>query len=83
MTTFSSLGYADSHAHKLNIAKNAATVRDFIKKVEADNLVVEMCEERYEDEIADIVAHPNYDNTMTNVHKFLSRKKPEKILRHD
>ena len=42
-----------------------------------------MCEERYEDEIADIVAHPNYDNTMSNVHKFLSRKKPEKILRHD
>ena len=46
-------------------------------------MVVEMCEERYEDEIADIVAHPNYDNTMSNVHKFLSRKKPEKILRHD
>ena len=73
----------ETQEHKLNVAKNAALIRDFIKQVGADNVVLEMCDERYEDEIADIIAHPNYDFTMSNVHKFLKYKKPEKILRHD
>ena len=83
ITSLKGAQYAESKQHKMNIAKNAATIRDFIKQSGADNVVIEMCDERYEEELADIIAHPNYDFTMNNVHKFLSRKKPEKILRHE
>jgi len=29
-----------------------------------EHVVLEMCKERYEDELSDIIAHPNYDRTM-------------------
>jgi|LakMenE18May11ns_1017448.scaffolds.fasta_scaffold9884657_1 hypothetical protein len=41
-----------------------------------------MCDERYSDEIYEIISHPNYDKTFTQVHKFLD-KKPERLLKFD
>jgi hypothetical protein len=41
-----------------------------------------MCEERYEEEMAEIISHPNYDRTLTHVHKLIDSK-PERLLKYD
>ena len=41
----------DSDEHKTAIAKNAAVIRDFCRKVQPEQVVLELCEERYEDEL--------------------------------
>ena len=61
-----------SEEHKLAISKNAAMIRDFIREVAAENVVLELCDERYEDEFYEIISHPNYDRTFNQVHKLLS-----------
>ena len=55
-------------------------IRDFIKDVGAENVVLELCEERYEDELYEIISHPNYDRTFAQVHKLLNQKKPQRLL---
>lgn len=65
---------------KLKIANNAALIRNFVKELQAENVVLEMCEERYNDEVYEIVSHPNYDKTFTHVHKLLD-KNPERLLK--
>ena len=62
----------ESEEHKLAISKNAAMIRDFCRKVQPEQVVLELCEERYEDELSDIIASPSYDRTMGFVHKLLS-----------
>ena len=58
-------------------------IRNFIKDLGAENVVLELCEERYEDEIYDIISHPNYDRTFNQVHKLLSQKKPQRLLKFE
>ena len=41
-----------------------------------------MCEERYNDEVYEIVSHPNYDRTFSHVQKLLDNK-PERLLKFD
>lgn len=62
----------DSEEHKNSIAKNAAIIRDFCREIQPEQVVLELCDERYEEELQDIVTHPNYDRTMNHVHKLLS-----------
>ena len=64
--------YQKSEEHKLAISKNAAMIRDFIREVAAENVVLELCDERYEDEFYEIISHPNYDKTFNQVHKLLN-----------
>lgn len=66
---------------QLNIAQNAALVRDFIKELQPEEIVLELCDERFENEIRDILSHPNYDKTMNKVQLLLDAKDPEKITR--
>ena len=73
----------ESEEHKASISKNAAMIRDFLREVSPEHLVLEMCDERYEDEMQDIIGHPNYDRTMNQVHKLLSQKKPKRLLRFE
>ena len=40
-----------SEEHKNSIAKNAAVIRDFCQKVQPEQVVLELCEERYNDEL--------------------------------
>ena len=47
-------------------------IRDFIREVAAENVVLELCDERYEDEFYEIISHPNYDKTFNQVHKLLN-----------
>lgn len=67
--------------YQLDIAKNAALVRDFIKELQPEEIVLELCDERFENEIRDILSHPNYDKTMNKVHLLLDAHDPEKITR--
>jgi 5-formaminoimidazole-4-carboxamide-1-beta-D-ribofuranosyl 5'-monophosphate synthetase len=58
-------------------------IRDFTRELRADNVVLELCDERYQDELSEVLSHPNYDRTMLQVHKFFDRKKPEILLKYD
>jgi hypothetical protein len=49
---------------KLKIAKNSQLIRNVIKDLQAENVVLELCDERYEEELTDILANPNYDRTL-------------------
>ena len=73
--------YQKSEEHKLAISKNAAMIRDFIREVAAENVVLELCDERYEDEFYEIISHPNYDKTFNQVHKLLNQKRPKRLMR--
>ncbi len=67
---------------RMKIINNAHLIKNFIKEIQPENVVLEMCDERYSDEIYEIISHPNYDKTFTQVHKFLD-KKPERLLKFD
>ena len=41
-----------------------------------------MCDERYNDELYDIISNPTYDRTLLQVHKILEAK-PERLLKYD
>jgi len=55
-------------------------IRNFIREVGADNVILELCEGRYNDELYEIISHPNYDRTLSFVHRAFDLKKPEKLL---
>lgn len=67
---------------KLKIVKNSQLIRNVIKDLQAENVVLELCDERYEEELTDILANPNYDRTLAQVHTFLDSK-PERLLKYD
>ena len=58
-------------------------IRNLIKELQAENVVLEMCEERYNDELYEIISNPNYDRTLLQVHKFIDNKKPNLLLKYD
>ena len=41
----------ESDEHKKAISKNAAMIRDFCREMNPEQVVLEMCEERYQDEL--------------------------------
>lgn len=53
-----------------------------MRDLRPDSLVLEMCDDRFERWLNEIVAHPNYDTTMQNVHNILD-KKPKKLVDYD
>lgn len=57
--------------YQLAISKNAAMIRDFIKELAPEEIVLEICDERFQQEITDILSHPNYEKTMKKVHLLL------------
>ena len=65
--TVDDLGIAnrETKEHKKAVSKNAAMIRDFLRELSPEHLVLEMCDERYQDEFQDIIGHPNYDRTMS------------------
>ena len=68
--------------YNLRIVDNIKLVRDVVRDLRPESLVVEMCDDRYERWLADVVAHPNYDSTVSQIHQILD-KKPEKLLEFD
>ena len=45
-----------------------------------ETVVLEMCQDRYEHWFYDAISHPNYDHTLTDIHKILSSDTPEHLL---
>jgi hypothetical protein len=64
------------------ITNNVKLIRNVMRDLRPESLVVEMCDDRYERWLADVVAHPNYEATISNVHQILD-KKPEKLKEYD
>jgi hypothetical protein len=67
--------------YQLAISKNAALIRDFIKELGPEEIVLEICDERFEKEITEILSYPNYDKIMKKVHLLLDKEHPEKLVR--
>lgn len=44
--------------YQLKIADNVRLIRDVIRDLRPDHLVVEMCDDRYEKWLADVLSHP-------------------------
>lgn len=55
-------------------------ISKLIRDVKPETVVLELCEDRYEDWFYDISSHPNYDKTMTELHKLLEKEDMEKVL---
>jgi hypothetical protein len=66
----------------MKIVNNSLLIKNIIKDLQAENVVLEMCDERYNDELYDIISNPTYDRTLLQVHKILENK-PERLLKYD
>lgn len=62
------------------LARNTMLIRDLIKEVKPEVVVLEMCQERYDHWFYDAIAHPNYDNTLMDIHRILDSGKPEGLI---
>ena len=51
--------------YNLRIIDNIKLVRDVVRDLRPESLVNEMCDDRYDRWLADVVAHPNYDSTVS------------------
>ena len=67
---------------KQEIISNSLKIRNLIKEIQADNVVLELCDERFEEELNQVIQHPNYDRTFSTVHRILDEK-PEKLINYD
>ena len=63
-----------------NVAKNSQLIRDLIKDVKPETVVLEMCQDRYEHWFYDALSHPNYDKTLSDIHQILDSEKPEQLM---
>lgn len=72
----------DKEEYLQKITYNVKLIRDVMRDLRPDALVLEMCDERFEKWLSEIVAHPNYDTAMQNVHNILT-KRPEKLVEYD
>lgn len=72
----------DKAEYLQKLTYNVKLIRDVMKELRPDALVLEMCDDRFEKWLSEIVAHPNYDTAMQNVHNILT-KKPEKLVEYD
>ena len=68
---------------KHQIVDNTRLIRDLIKDVKPESVVVEMCQDRYDEIFYDVVSHPNYDHTLSAIHKILDSGKSERLLSLD
>lgn len=56
-------------------------IRDLIKEVQPEEIVLEICDERFDEELRAILSHPNYDRIMAKVHLLLDQNDPKKVTR--
>lgn len=71
-----------SEENKLQIVKNSKLIRDFVRDIKPEAVVLEVCEDRYDHFFYDIISHPNYDKTFGDIHKILDTDKPETLLKY-
>ena len=64
------------------IAKNMIRTRNLIRDIKPENVVVELCDERYDSWYYDIISHPNYDNTISDIHYLLDKENITDLLKY-
>ena len=64
----------------MEIASNSKLIRDLIKDIKPETVVLEMCQDRYDHWFYDAISHPNYDRTLSDVHKILDSGKVADLL---
>ena len=64
------------------MAESTMLIRNLIKEVKPEVVVLEMCNERYEHWFFDAISHPNYDHTLMDVHRILDTGKAHDILQY-
>jgi len=69
-------------AYQSQVVRNIKLIRDTMLKLRPDAMVVEMCEDRNQRWLSDVVAHPNYDATISDINEMLN-KDPEKLKEYD
>lgn len=62
------------------MAKSTMLIRNLIKEVKPEVVLLEMCNERYEHWFFDAISHPNYDHTLMDVHRVLNTGNPSALL---
>ena len=67
---------------QIALAKNTMLIRNLIKEVKPEVVVLEMCQDRYDHWFYDAIAHPNYDRTLMDVHRLLDKGSPEALLEY-
>lgn len=72
-----------SQEKKLEIAKNVMLIRNIVKDIKPEAVVLEVCEDRYDHFFYEVISHPNYDKTFSDIHKILDGGKPEKLLEYE
>lgn len=65
---------------KVEIAKNCKLIRDLVRDIKPEAVVLEVCDDRYDHFFYDVISHPNYDKTFGDIHKILDTDKPETLL---
>jgi hypothetical protein len=70
----------NQYSDKLSL--NIKLIRDLLRDLRPEALVVEMCDDRHARWLQEVIAHPNYDNTIVQVHNILD-KKVEKLKEFD
>lgn len=75
-------GSRQQEMYQTQVINNIKLIKDCMMKMRPDSLVVEMCDDRYERWLADVVAHPNYLATISDIHQILN-KEPEKLKAYD
>ena len=65
--------------YRKKLVKNIKLVRDLMKEIRPETLVVEMCPDRYDRWIADVENHPSYEATMQIIHNVLD-KDPNRLM---
>lgn len=68
--------------YSLKLIDNIKLIRNIVRDLRPESVVVEMCDDRYNRWLADVIAHPNYDSTISQIHRIMD-KKPEKLLEFD
>ena len=47
-----------------------------------ETVVLEMCQDRYEHWFYDAISHPNYDHTLSDIHKILDSESPQRLMEY-
>ena len=54
----------DETEYSLKLIDNIKLIRDVVRDLRPESIVVEMCDDRYNRWLADVINHPNYDTTI-------------------
>ncbi|CDW84757.1 UNKNOWN [Stylonychia lemnae] len=66
---------------KKAIVDNTKLIRDLVKDVKPDTVLLEMCQERYDNWLYDTVSDPNYDKKMERLYKLLDKEDYDQIIK--